>query len=387
MQSVTSKATGLDGFCLASMAALIPITLGILTPVLPTILETFKGVENSGLQVGLIAGAPMLVAALFGAPAGFLVDKVGPKVILLLGLIGYAALGCLPYIVDTLPLIVLLRFSLGFPLIMAIVASTAMIAGAFDGKARNLWLGMQSAIGCMFAVLTAIAGGALGAIGWQVPFLVHAIAIAWFIAVLPLISKPIRFGTDLSAATPAGNLDWGRLTTNLAMTAFINVVLLTGVIQVSFLLAGFGVTDPREIGNFIAIVSVGSAVGSLASPFITFISPSRKVLASVLLATCGLIAMATASTLIMAVVGATIVATGAGSALPTLIGAAVETTHPSRRGQVSGLWTSSMFIGQFINPPLFALFGGDGSFAGLILALALVCIMLSFALIVRRLID
>jgi len=294
---------------------------------------------------------------------------------MVIGLAGYALLGCAPFLVHDLVGIVLLRFALGFPLIALIVASTAMIAHRFDGIAQVRWLGLQSAFGSLASVAVALIGGGLGQIGWREPFLVHCVALVWIAALLTFVERDATFvPTDRAGPSALAPLEWRGLLINLSTTSFASIVMLTAVVQVSFVLSGGGISDPASIGLGVSIISACAAAGSLVAPHVAKLLPRQGLAVAFLLSTVGLILMACGSDFALIVVGGSLTATGAGVAFPLLVGQSVGSARPELRGRVSGMWTSALFIGQFLNAPVFALLNGaTGSIQMTVVALALVC--------------
>jgi MFS family permease len=384
-----AEKTGLSqGLTLIAVAWLIPLTLSVLTPVLPAMARYFANTENADFLIGIVATAPALAAAFFAPLMGWLSDRLGARRVLITSLLIYIALGTLPFWVSRLETILALRVLLGIALTGAVVASTALIARYFEGPQRIRWLGLQSASANLAGIGVGIIGGIVGTLGWRAPFLIYlAPALLLVTAFVFLHRDPCRGLPDTSADSQEGGLSTvvsRALIANYLMTILASVILLSAVLQISFLFTVRGFVDPRIIGLGVSLATVGAALGSFAVARLQHLSGCRRLALSFTIAGIGLVMMALATDFWMTTGGGFVAAVGGGLAYPTLVGLAVAEAQPLARGRVSGAWMASMFFGQFINPPIFALANTvSGGVAHSVLALAVFCVMVAAVLLVR----
>jgi hypothetical protein len=93
---------------------------------------------HAPLMISLVATLPALFIALFVAPFGLLADRVGRRLLLLIGLAIYGVLGVAPYWLNSLQWIVASRAGVGVTEAMITTCSTALIGDYLWGYARTL---------------------------------------------------------------------------------------------------------------------------------------------------------------------------------------------------------------------------------------------------------
>jgi MFS family permease len=80
----------------------------VIAPVLPRMAANFQNTPHAPLMISLVATSPALFIALLAAPFGLLADRVGRRLLLLIGLAIYGMLGVAPYWLNSLQWIRLL---------------------------------------------------------------------------------------------------------------------------------------------------------------------------------------------------------------------------------------------------------------------------------------
>ena len=92
------------------MAAILPVMAIVsLVPVMPLLLVEFADVPGSEFLVPIALTIPALCVALFSPVAGWLCDRLGRKLVLVVALLLYAGLGLLPYFLSDLKQIIASR--------------------------------------------------------------------------------------------------------------------------------------------------------------------------------------------------------------------------------------------------------------------------------------
>ena len=361
-----------QGVVLVAVAWLAVVAAGVLAPVLPKMAQHFAGAQMLGLMIGFVATIPSLAVALFSAPIGRLSDRIGARRILVVGMSGYGLAGLLPLWLDSLPAIVASRFVVGVCEAAVMTASTTLISLYFDGLQRNRWLAAQVASTNVMGVLVVLAGGVAGQHGWRAPFFAYAIALVLLLPVLLLTYEPDKAAMAKTVdAAPYSPAQRRLVLLRCAMTFIVSVTVYTLIVQMSFLLAERGVTQPAEIGPVIACGAGGIALGSIANTLMLATSPRLRLSAAGLLMTVGLWLIALDAHLLAMCVGALAAGLGAGVAVSTLLCITVADAPAALKGRVTGAWTAAMFLGQFLNPPIFLLLvriGGSYGAAFLIYA-------------------
>ena len=164
------------------------------------------------------------------------------------------------------------------------------------------------------------------------------------------------------------------------MSLFGGIIFYTPIVELSYALDGVGVKSVAAIGAISAVASAATATGAFL-----FGRLSRRGTATLLpiafgLAGVGLLVMGLSSTPALTAVGAVVTSSGTGLMLPTLLTWALSSLTFDQRGRGTGLWTASLFIGQFFCPLLIlALTTGVGGLAGALVALGAAALVMCAA--------
>jgi MFS family permease len=361
---------------LVSVTWLAVVAAGVLAPVLPTMARHFAGAPMLELMIGFVATIPALAVALFSMPIGQMSDRMGARRILVIGMSGYGFAGMLPLVLDSLPAIVVSRFVVGIFEAAVMTASTTLLSVYFSGLQRDRWLAVQVASTNIMGVVVVLVGGFAGEHGWRTPFFAYAIAIVLLVPVVLFTHEPNR-GSALRAATDPATEDqaWRRLLAiRCALTFFVSVTVYTLIVQMSFLLAERGVSNPSMIGFGISFGAGGIALGSIANTFMLSVSARYRLLAAYFLMAGGFGAIALNPAFATMCAGALAAGLGAGCAVSTLLCVTVSGVPGSLKGRAAGSWTAAMFFGQFSNPPLFVMLVRlGGSYGAAFLIFSAIC--------------
>lgn len=364
-----------QGVVLVSVAWLAVVAAGVLAPVLPKMARHFAGAPMLGLMIGFVATIPSLAVALFSVPIGQLSDRIGARRILVVGMSGYGLAGLLPLWLDSLTAIVASRFLVGVCEAAVMTASTTLISLYFSGIRRDRWLAVQVASTNVMGVIVVLAGGLAGEHGWRAPFFAYAIALVLLLPVLFITYEPRRSAKIEATAAEVFEPGLARLVAiRCALTFFVSVTIYALIVQLSFLLTERGVGSPSTIGLCIAFGAGGIALGSIANTAMLSMSPRYRLLASYTLMAGGLLVIAVNPDFAGMCAGALAAGLGAGCAVSTLLCITVADVPLALKGRVTGAWTAAMFLGQFLNPPIFlALVHFGGGYASAFLIYAGVC--------------
>jgi MFS family permease len=314
--------------------------------------------------------------ALFSVPIGQLSDRIGARRILVVGMSGYGLAGIMPLWLDSLPAIVASRFLVGVFEAAVMTASTTLISLYFTGLGRDRWLAVQVASTNVMGVIVVLIGGLAGEHGWRAPFFAYAIAIVLLLPVILVTYEPGRVSKgEVRSFDAAPEPSWIRLVAvRCALTFFVSVTVYTLIVQFGFLLVERGVTDPSTIGLGISFGAGGVALGSIANTAMLAIPSRYRLLASYVLIAGGLGIVALNSGFVAMCLGALGAGLGAGCTVSTLLCITVADVPAALKGRATGAWTAAMFLGQFLNPPIFLVLGRlGGSHAGAFLLYAAIC--------------
>ncbi|WP_138444112.1 MFS transporter [Sinomonas susongensis] len=341
----------LAGSCMPVLGAVL------LAPVLPAMTRDFAATPGAGLMVPVVLTLPALLIAVVSPIAGQIADKVGRKRLLLAAMIAYSVLGTAPLWLSSLPLILASRAGVGAAEACIMTVCTTLITDYYAGKARDRYLGLQVLVASVAATAFFALGGVLGAQSWRAPFWLYIAAAFLAIPMAFVLWEPKR---DVVKArfTP---VPWRQVGIPCLVTFFGGIVFYALVVQLPYLLTNLGVNDVAVIGAGTALASVATAVGAFSFRFLARMGPQRLLVVAFSLAAVGLVVVWVATSVTLALVGALVTSTGTGLLLPTLLTWAVSGLQLEQRGRGTGVWTGTLYVGQFISP---IVLGTGGAFMG-----------------------
>jgi MFS family permease len=328
--------------CLAVLGAVL------LAPVLPRIEDAFAGTPGVATLTPVVLTAPALVVGLTAVIAGRIVDRLGRKRLLVGAMVVYAVVGTAPLWLQSLQLIVVSRVLVGLTEAAIMTCCTTLLADYFHGARRERYLGLQVVFTTVGATLFFGLGGALGAASWRTPFWLYAVS-------LPLAALAARYvwqpaPQHRTARTALPRLPWRRLAAPVGVTLLGGLVFYVLIVELSFKLDGIGVQSTGTIGAVSAISSLGTAAGALSFGRLARLGPVVTVPLAFGLSGVGLLGLAVAQTVPVVVVSAVVTGVGNGLLLPALLTWALGSLTFAQRGRGTGVWTSALFIGQFVCP-------------------------------------
>jgi MFS family permease len=365
-----------QGMTLISLAWVSTVAAVVIAPILPEMSRAYADVPNVDIKIPLVATGPSLLVALLSLPFGFLADRIGRRGLLLAMLFVYGVAGTSPIWLNGLDQIVASRLALGLAEAAIMTTGTALISDYFHGRSRERWLAVQTGTAPLTAVFLVLLGGLLGGFGWRTPFYVYSFGFILIPLVLMFIWEPLR---DASAASMAvardtiANFSWSKPVWASLSVSLSMIMFMVTVVQFSFLVTERGMTMPQQIGMWSSLVTLGNPIGSLIFSF-NRAKISVKLTIAYTLFAIGFAIMASVPTVAAAIAGGFIANLGAGFYLPTAITWLLSTLPAALVGRGSGLFTSAIFLGQFLGPlAILALSGLTGSLSHAILACGVLC--------------
>ncbi len=339
--------------CLSVLGAVL------IAPVLPQMTDAFAGVPGVDVLVPIVLTVPALVIGLTAPFAGLVADAVDRKRLLLVALPAYAIVGTAPLYLDTLPLIIGSRVLLGICEAAIMTACTTLIGDYWSGPRRSKYLALQTLVAALSATVFLAVGGALGASGWRTPFWVYVIALLLVVPVAALIWQPAGHRAPRQEGRKLEALPWRLLLAPCLVTLMAGVVFYALIVQLSFVLTDVGVESTATIGGISAVMSLATALGSVAFARLSHRTPRALLPVEFGLAAIGLVVVYATTAVPVITVGAVITGFGTGMLLPTLLTWAVNRLDFEQRGRGTGLWTGTLFVGQFLSPVLIAGIGAS----------------------------
>ncbi|ASN20283.1 MFS transporter [Arthrobacter sp. YN] len=364
------------GSCMPVLGAVL------LAPVLPTLNQVFAETAGVAILVPLVLTLPALFVALFSPLAGYVADRMGRKQLLIYAMLAYALFGTAPLWLDTLESIAVSRIGVGIAEAAIMTCCTTLITDYYAGQQRNKYLGLQTMVSALAATAFFALGGALGSISWRTPFWLYAVSAVLVVPMIFKLWEPAKSqAMGLAAKQP---VPWRQIGAPAAVTLFGGIVFYALIVHLPYVITGLGVQDAALIGGAAAVASLATAAGAISFRFLAKLG-TRKLLAGAFgLAAVGLCVVSVAGSVPVAVLGAVIASAGTGVLLPTLLTWAVNGLDFSQRGRGTGIWTGTLFIGQFLTPIVLGTTAAALGNLGLALgALGLACALALLAVLIR----
>jgi MFS family permease len=242
----------------------------MLNPLTPMIRNSLN---LSYTQIGFMRTAFGLTAGLSQLPAGLIADRIGVRIMVLLGVTGVAIAGFFLGFTQSF------TWLLGFLILSSILgagyhpASVAAISTSVKEEYRGRALGFHLVGGSSaFWIFPLIAAPIAGKWGWQAPFLAISIPMAILGIVLYFVigkrsgvetGKQQEEENDVEVPEEKGSIQWG----NIVPFLIISVVTGTMVQSVSAYLSLYA-TDVLNVSEVFAarIMSITPAMGLFAAP-------------------------------------------------------------------------------------------------------------------------
>ena len=343
--------------CLSVLGAVL------LAPVLPRIQDAFASTPGVEALTPIVLTAPALVIGLTAMTAGRIVDRVGRKRLLVGALVVYAFVGTAPLWLPSLQLIVVSRVLLGLTEAAIMTCCTTLLADYFHGSKRERYFGLQVVYTTVAATVFFGVGGALGASDWRTPFWLYVVSLPLAVAAAKLLGQPAPRAQAAARTEKLPPLPWRQLGAPVLVTLLGGLIFYVLIVELSFKLDSIGVESTATIGAASAIASLGTAVGAFLFGRLARLGPAVLVPLAFALSGIGILGLGVASAVPVVVVFAVVTGFGNGLLLPSLLTWALSSLGFEQRGRGTGVWTSALFIGQFVCP--LVVLGLTGAMGGL----------------------
>ena len=369
------------------------LTLMALT-VLSSILNLLR--EDLGLSashVGFLVTVYAGFVVLASPFVGIAIDKLGPKALLVTGLLVYGLSGGAGLFINSYYPLVASRAVLGLG-VAAIFSSVSVIIGQnYHGRELHQMMGLRVSINDFAAVIWPVLGGWLGAISWHAPFAIYLVGIPLGLVILRTVPRS-QPQTRVSEATKkvAFRTIISRQPILIAVYALMfmsTFVLSTVAVYLPQLLKRIGVADTFTIGLYLSVLTLTVAVISLLYGRIkTVLDYGAMAMTAVALWVLGFAVIVLAPDKTTIIIALVIIGIGRGLTFPTAIAWASEIGPESLRGRITGNVTTFAYLGIFLAPvflaPVENYIGLPAVFVAIDLGAMIVLAALVLAALVKR---
>lgn len=294
--SIKSRLQGASSGLLPFISGLLPLFVlahfahhlltSLAVPLSPFIRTDF-GLNYT--QAGFIISAFTIAYGIGQLPSGWLADRIGPRIMITVGICGVAVAGVLVGVSQTYVAVAVFLALMGIAGGGYHPAAAPLISASVDEKRRGSALGFHIIGGSASHFLGPLIAAAIAALwGWRGAYLGLAIpTITFGIAFYWLLGRRISKQTDLQrkskkkSADQPGQGNSRRLTLVIILSTFTNAVMRSAIAFIPlYLVDQFGLSDGAAAATMALYYSVGLWAGPLggyisdrigAMPIIVFI--------------------------------------------------------------------------------------------------------------------
>lgn len=313
--------------------------------------------KDFGLQDKVAQLVPSMALVWFfflSVPFGILLDRVGKKNMLNIGIV-FTAIGMvIPFTCYTFPVMLTAFTFLGIGNTIIQVAANPLLHDVVpkDKYSSNLSLSqfVKAIISMTGPLLAAFMASWMG--NWKLVFLVYGVTS--LITLLWLFLTPIEeagVGREASTFTSCFSLLKNRFILLMVLGIFAVVGADVGMNSniANYLQAQFGLSlDEASLGIsiYFAALMIGRVLGAI---LLNWVSPHLFFIATTLVCLLGILAMLLAPSLMFARIAIVIVGLGAANTFPLIFAISVE-KMPDRLNEISGLMVMAIVGGAFVPP-------------------------------------
>ena len=320
---------------------------------MPKISDHFQEVPNAELLVRLFLTTPFLFTAITAPLAGYVVDRLGRKLMLISALIVFGIAGTSGLYLNSLFVLIIGRALLGISIGCILTTCIALTADYYEREKRQRMMGIQTSFMGFGAVVFLSLGGILGDYHWRAPFISYAIAVIILPACIFFLNEPQRIKKKDTQKTgiEEGSIPYAIIALIYSFN-FIHISAFYLVpVLIPFFLQDLSFISSTHIGLILAGMNLLSACISLSYGRIkTHFSFLEIVFISFLFLGIGFIILYFSDSIKIAIFGLFIASLGLGWFWPNA-NLWVNTVTPFQyRGRAIGGLATCTYLGMFFTP-------------------------------------
>ena len=336
-----------------SGVALNGLLTSVLAPVLSTAAKHF-GAGAGGQFISQTIVTMSTVGIMVGGPAaGWLTERIGVRYVLFLSLIVYGIAGSAGLYLDDVTALFAARFIQGFASSGIALSTYIMIGDQYDGVGRQRILGYQGAfIAASGFIMVQVAGQVAEVGGWRAPFGLYLISfVVLGMAMVSIDANRKRRAEAPTAIVPDSSLL--ALWPSYLMAVLLYMVGWMVYLQLSFVLAGDGISSPAVQSRIVATSTVMHFIGGLLYGWVAAKIGTKWMFFSMLamMATSNIVIGLT-HTITPIMIGVGLAGLGGGNLLIYLTNFFLERAPEVGRPRAIGFMLTALYIGEFLNPVL-----------------------------------
>jgi len=319
---------------------MIALAFGAILPVLPQIERALSHGPSDSFLIKQLIGVVGL-SVVIGAPlAGFLIDRIGVRTIVMVGCAVLCIAGTAGLYVSNIPVLVGSRLLVGAAAAAIDTTSVAIVNTRLEGNERAKWNGLHIALAMLTAIVLQPIVGYIAELSWRAPFALYALALP--IGVLG------AFGLDGQrprerTATAAGKakavpfLDWFPFR-YAVLALIIGIITYLPTIYGPFLMTERGASTPAAISFVLMGVSaIGGGMSMLYGRVLRDLSINATFVVALTLAAVGMLIASVASGFTGVTIGLLVFGFGLGWFFPNIMTGLAECVAQDQQGRAVGL--------------------------------------------------
>jgi len=332
-----------------------------MVPVLSAIGAHYADNPHADVLVPMAMSVYALAIALFSPIAGLIVDRVGRRSLLILGLVAFASFGMAPLWVTSLEQLVLSRALLGVAAAVVFTGSWTMLGDASQGPRYARVMGMAGLVDNLTATGLYPLIGLLGESNWRYTSWPYASALGMALILTVVL---VRQGPALPVRTDdrihshrRGLFRWGRLIPAAAFTLFASIIFYSPTVGSVLVLERVEVTSPETLGIVSGVMIGMTAIGSGIFIEVVRARLTMTVTVALAFAATGFLIVAGSGTPhnktvagVLAIVGLVVAGLGCGLLLPAMNTWCTHFFTNENRGRGFGIIVGSFYLGVFLVP-------------------------------------
>ena len=326
----------------------------VISPALPGLAHHFGGGSHADFLAQNILTILGLGSVAGGLVGGWILQRFGPRKVLLVTLPIYGLSGAAGLVLDDPWTLGASRVVLGFTASCYVIATMWLIAEVYVGTGRARIVGFKTALACLTGVVGVLLSGVLvQEFGWRAPFILYVV-LAAPILIFSLVTVPAN-------AIPAAQADSSPEHTTLKalwgfflLLTFLYVLVTMNNAQLPFLLFENGTTVPATQSLILSLSTLCITVGCLLYGSLYSRLPQAVYVISFSFAGIGWAIIGLSHSLLVTVAGVIVGGLAIGLFMPHNVHVVMGRVGPKVRGHAIGLYMVMTALGAFLNPFLVA---------------------------------
>jgi MFS family permease len=339
-------------FILLLVCGTLPVmTTASLAPILPLMHRAFHDVPQIDVLSRLVLTVPALSIALGALLAGYLLDRLGRRSVLVVSLVIFAIFGSCGLWAQDIQWLIASRFIFGFAVAGIMTATATLLADFFEPQQLRSKMGLQAGIMGGWGIMAQTASGWLAETSWRYPFALFLVALPLLPFVLLWLPEPIKEDAVLiEAQAPAAGFSSQTFMIGFFSFAAMGLFVLVPI-QAPFYFGHRLGIGPSSTAILVSVLTGASSLTSLSFAVLKG-RWSQKVILCVgfLCMTIGFLMLGLWTRRLVLAGGMAAIGCGIGSIGPCISAWIAELTSPGYRGRAMGLLTTANYLGQFSVP-------------------------------------